>query len=122
MIQLPITRRMNYEKVILTIVCLLLLIISYSYFEKNDETKQNEPEENRKTSTPSWIDKQTNDSFYHLVLGDSLAKGYGSTQGGFAELASKQIEAQIHKPITVENLGINGLTTDRLAKRLNQKM
>lgn len=82
MIQLPITRRMNYEKVILTIVCLLLLIISYSYFEKNDETKQNEPEEKtEKTSTPSWIDKQTNDSFYHLVLGDSLAKGYGSTQG-----------------------------------------
>ncbi len=37
------------KKVILTIVCLLLLIISYSYFEKNDETKQNEPEEkNRK--------------------------------------------------------------------------
>ncbi|PDM37120.1 lipase, partial [Bacillus cereus] len=33
------------KKVILTIVCLLLLIISYSYFEKNDETKQNEPEE-----------------------------------------------------------------------------
>ena len=33
------------KKVILTIVCLLLLIISYSYFEKNDETKQNEPAE-----------------------------------------------------------------------------
>ena len=33
------------KKVILTIVCLLLLIISYSNFEKNDETKQNEPEE-----------------------------------------------------------------------------
>ncbi len=110
------------KKVILTIVCLLLLIISYSYFEKNDETKQNEPEEKtEKTSTPSWIDKQTNDSFYHLVLGDSLAKGYGSTQGGFAELASKQIEAQIHKPITVENLGINGLTTDRLAKKVQSE-
>ena len=38
---------------------------------------------NRKTSAPNWIDKQTNESFYHLVLGDSLAKGYGSTQGGF---------------------------------------
>ncbi|MBG9841948.1 MULTISPECIES: GDSL-type esterase/lipase family protein [Bacillus] len=110
------------KKVILTIVCLLLLIISYSYFEKNDETKQTEPEEKtEKTSTPSWIDKQTNDSFYHLVLGDSLAKGYGSTQGGFAELASKQIEAQIHKPITVENLGINGLTTDRLAKKVQSE-
>lgn len=90
------------KKVILTIVCLLLLIISYSYFEKNDETKQNEPEEKtEKTSTPSWIDKQT--------------------QGGFAELASKQIEAQIHKPITVENLGINGLTTDRLAKKVQSE-
>ena len=79
------------------------------------------PKKNRKTSTPSWIDKQTNNSFYHLVLGDSLAKGYGSTQGGFAELASKQIEAQIHKPITVENLGINGLTTDRLAKKVESE-
>lgn len=83
--------------------------------ERWDKTKWTR-RKNRKTSTPSWIDKQTNDSFYHLVLGDSLAKGYGSTQGGFAELASTQIEAQIHKPITVENLGINGLTTDRLAK------
>ncbi|EEM94626.1 GDSL-type esterase/lipase family protein [Bacillus thuringiensis] len=107
------------KKVILTIVCLLLLIISYSYFEKNDETKQNESEE--KTSAPNWIDKQTNESFYHLVLGDSLAKGYGSTQGGFAELASKQIEAQIHKPIAVENLGVNGLTTDRLAKKVQSE-
>lgn len=35
------------KKIILTIVCLLLLIISYSYFEKNDETKQKEIE--RKT-------------------------------------------------------------------------
>ncbi len=69
------------------------------------------PKKKQKNIYSSWIDKQTNDSFYHLVLGDSLAKGYASTQGGFAELASKQIEAQIHKPITVENLGINGLTT-----------
>ncbi len=81
----------------------------------------NPKKKQKKTSTPSWIDKQTNDSFYHLVLGDSLAKGYGSTQGGFAELASKQIEAQIHKPITVENLGINGLTTDRLAKKVQSE-
>jgi len=41
------------KKVILTIVCLLLLIISYSYFEKNDETKQNESEE--KTEIPFII-------------------------------------------------------------------
>ncbi|MEY8347669.1 GDSL-type esterase/lipase family protein [Bacillus cereus] len=104
------------KKVILTILCLLLLIISYSYFEKNDETK--EQKEKSASSTPHWIDKQTNDSFYHLVLGDSLAKGYGSTQGGFAELASKQIEEQIHKPIRVENLGVNGLTTDRLVQKI----
>ncbi|EMA6341475.1 GDSL-type esterase/lipase family protein [Bacillus cytotoxicus] len=110
------------KKLIFIIVCLLLLIISYSYFDKNDETIQ---KENRgkitKTSTPHWIDKQTNDSFYHLVLGDSLAKGYGSTQGGFAELASKQIEEQIHKPIRVENLGVNGLTTDRLIKKMQSE-
>ncbi|PFK45932.1 lipase [Bacillus cereus] len=104
------------KKVILTILCLLLLIISYSYFEKNDETK--EQKEKSVSSTPHWIDKQTNDSFYHLVLGDSLAKGYGSTQGGFAELASKQIEEIIHKPIKVENLGVNGLTTDRLVQKI----
>lgn len=110
------------KKVILTIVCLLLLIISCSNFEKNDETKQKETEgKAEKTSAPSWIYKQTNDSFYHLVLGDSLAKGYGSTQGGFAELASKQLEGQIHKPIRVENLGVNGLTTDRLVKKSSQK-
>ncbi|MEN1934644.1 GDSL-type esterase/lipase family protein [Paenibacillus sp. 102] len=104
------------KKVILTILCLLLLIISYSHFEKNDETK--EPKEKSASSTPHWIDKQTNDSFYHLVLGDSLAKGYGSTRGGFTELASKQIEEQIHKPIRVENLGVNGLTTDRLVQKI----
>ncbi|MCX2825627.1 GDSL-type esterase/lipase family protein [Bacillus pseudomycoides] len=106
------------KKVILTILCLLLLIISYSYFEKNDETKQKEKET---TSAPRWIDKQTNDSFYHLVLGDSLAKGYGSTQGGYAELASNQIGEQIHKPITVENLGVNGLTTDRLVQKVQSE-
>ena len=104
------------KKVILTILCLLLLIISYSHFEKNDETTKQK--EKSVSSTSHWIDKQTNDSFYHLVLGDSLAKGYGSTQGGFAELASKQIEEQIHKPIRVENLGVNGLTTDRLVQKI----
>ncbi|MFJ8527759.1 GDSL-type esterase/lipase family protein [Bacillus sp. NPDC094106] len=110
------------KKVILTIVCLLLLIISYSSFEKNDETKQKESrEKTAKTATAHWIDNQTNDSFYHLVLGDSLAKGYGSTQGGYAELASKQIEEKIHKPIKVENLGVNGLTTDRLVEKIQSE-
>ena len=76
------------KKVILTIVCLLLLIISYSNFEKNDETKQKENErKTEKTSAPSWIDKQTNDLFYHLVLGDSLAKGYGSYTRGICRIS-----------------------------------
>lgn len=122
MIQLPITRRMNLWKSHLN-NCLsppsnhFLFLFWKERWDKTKWTRR----KHRKTSTPSWIDKQTNDSFYHLVLGDSLAKGYGSTQGGFAELASRQIEAQIHKPITVENLGINGLTTDRLAKKVQSE-
>ncbi|KEK26062.1 GDSL-type esterase/lipase family protein [Bacillus gaemokensis] len=109
------------KKAILAIVCLLLLIISYSNFEKIDGTKQKETEEQTTASSPRWIDKQTNDSLYHLVLGDSLAKGYGSTQGGYAELASNQIGEQIHKPIRVENLGVNGLTTDRLVQKIKSE-
>ncbi|WP_459499574.1 GDSL-type esterase/lipase family protein [Bacillus sp. C1] len=107
------------KKVILILLCLLLLLISYSYFEKNDETKKQE--EKIATSAPNWITKQTNDSLYHLVLGDSLAKGYGSTKGGYAELASSQIEGQIHKSIQVENLGVNGLTTDRLVQMIQSE-
>lgn len=107
------------KKVILIILCLLLLIISYSYFEKNDETTKQK--EHSVAPTPRWIDKQTNDSFYHLVLGDSLAKGYGSTQGGYVQIASNQISEQIHKPVTVENLGVNGLTTDRLLQMVQSE-
>lgn len=107
------------KKVTLTILCLLLLIISYSYFEKNDET--NKQKEKPVASAPRWIDKQTNNSFHHLVLGDSLAKGYGSTQGGYVQIASNQIGEQLHKPITVENLGVNGLTTDRLVQMIHSE-
>ena len=73
MINLPSTEDECMKKVILTIVCLLLLSFFFILIlEKNDETKQNEPEETKKhLTTPRWIDKQTNRPPFIIRLGDS---------------------------------------------------
>ncbi|HDX9579391.1 TPA: lipase [Bacillus pseudomycoides] len=105
------------KKLLLSTVCLLLLIIIFLYFDKNHETNI-QKESPAATTIPHWIDTQTDATLHHLVLGDSLAKGYGSTQGGYAQVASHTLEIQLHKQIIVDNLAINGLTTDRLLQMI----
>ncbi|MEH7463248.1 GDSL-type esterase/lipase family protein [Bacillus thuringiensis] len=100
------------KKLLLSTVCLLLLIITLLYCDKNNET--NVPKESPAATVPHWVDTQTDATLHHLVLGDSLAKGYGSTQGGYVQVASHKLEQQLQKQIIVDNLAINGLTTDRL--------
>ncbi|MFD0770771.1 GDSL-type esterase/lipase family protein [Bacillus sp. CGMCC 1.60114] len=100
------------KKIILSTLCLLLLIITLLYYEKGHET--NVQKESSAAAVPHWIDTQTDATLHHLVLGDSLAKGYGSTQGGYTQIASHTLEEQLQKHITVDNLAVNGLTTDGL--------
>ncbi|WP_020059465.1 GDSL-type esterase/lipase family protein [Bacillus sp. 123MFChir2] len=104
------------KKLLLSTVCLLLLIIIFLYCDKNHET--NIQKESPATTVPHWVNTQTDATLHHLVLGDSLAKGYGSTQGGYVQVASHTLETQLQKQIIVDNLAVNGLTTDRLLQML----
>lgn len=107
------------KKIIICSLCLLLLIISFMHYKKNDETKIEK--EKQIISTPMWIDEQTATPLHHLVLGDSFAKGHGSTNGGYAQVASEQLSENLQKEIIVDNLAINGSTTDRLLKVMEKE-
>lgn len=56
------------------------------------------------------------------VLGDSLAKGTGDDTGkGFARRAVEILQNQGHDAVLLNNLGINGLTSEQLVKQLEDQ-
>ena len=100
------------KKLLLSTVCLLLLIIAFLYYDKNHETNiQKEPST---ATVPHWIDTQTDAMLHHLFFFLMIRQPPRSTQGGYVQVASHTLETQLQKQIIVDNLAINGLTTDRL--------
>lgn len=49
-----------------------------------------------------------------LILGDSVAKGYGSKSGGFGQHLISLLREKTNQTIQVKNLGVNGLTSKGL--------
>lgn len=53
--------------------------------------------------------------YYYTAIGDSLTKGAGAwLSGGFAPLYRQMAEERLRTSVNYENLGVNGLTSDKL--------
>lgn len=60
-------------------------------------------------------------SYLYVAIGDSLTTGFGTFPGqGFAPVYRRMAEARLRTRIGYHNLGVNGLTTAELEKRISQ--
>jgi lysophospholipase L1-like esterase len=57
-------------------------------------------------------------SFNHLVLGDSVAQGRGSENGGFAQKVNSNLQSITSKRFLLENQGVSGSTSQGLLNQL----
>lgn len=57
--------------------------------------------------------------YHYTAIGDSLTTGAGAwLSGGFAPLYRRMAESRLRSRVTYENLGINGLTSQKLLSRV----
>lgn len=76
---------------------------------------------NSKSEQITYLDYLKNSSdttFNHLVLGDSVAQGRGSEEGGFANKVNENLQSLTGKTFVLENQGISGSTSKGLLNQL----
>jgi len=56
-----------------------------------------------------------------LILGDSVARGCGSSNGGFGTILISLIEEKTEKKVQLTNLGVDGLTSGGLVDIIKEK-
>ncbi|MBO9129770.1 GDSL-type esterase/lipase family protein [Bacillus sp. 165] len=110
---------MKKASLLLVLITLVGLIISY--FIILHPFSKSPPKEQEATVQLKWLDTINHQPLYHLVLGDSLAKGYGSKQGGYAGIASQQLQAKTNKEVYIDNTAVSGLTTEGLLYMLQSE-
>ncbi|MGN5651135.1 GDSL-type esterase/lipase family protein [Bacillus sp. Brlt_9] len=54
------------------------------------------------------------------ILGDSVARGYGSKIGGFGHSLAEMISRTSQENIWIKNFGIDGLTSKQLLEKINE--
>ncbi len=109
------------KKASLLVSLVILFCISLSYVIDLYPFSKPVPKEKEAAARPQWIDTVEHQQLYHLVLGDSLAKGYGSQQGGYAGIASHELQEKTKKEVYVDNVAVNGLMTDGLLYMLESE-
>ncbi|MBY6035867.1 hypothetical protein KUV80_04350 [Fictibacillus nanhaiensis] len=113
------------------IVLLLLLFLSigtagwyyYPQYKINQIKKESVvvKSKNTKVKQITYIDylkESSKSSYYHLVLGDSVAQGRGSDKGGFAIRVNSNLENLTTKKFILENQGVSGATSQGLLNQL----
>jgi lysophospholipase L1-like esterase len=81
----------------------------------NKESKKNHQE-----TFVDHIKKSPKTNFYHLVLGDSVAQGRGSDNGGFPTKVNERLVQLTGKKFVLENQGVSGATSKGLLNQLQQ--
>lgn len=65
-----------------------------------------------------YIKNSPESTFNHLVLGDSVAQGRGSEEGGFAKKVNENLQNLTGKTFILENQGVSGATSQGLVNQL----
>jgi lysophospholipase L1-like esterase len=79
--------------------------------------------DNTTTEQMSYIDylkESSKSTFFHLVVGDSVAQGKGSDEGGYAKKVNDSLEKLTQKKFILENQGVSGATSQGLLNQLNE--
>jgi lysophospholipase L1-like esterase len=78
----------------------------------------NNDEKSKQITYLDYLKDSPKSSFNHLVLGDSVAQGRGSDEGGFVQKVNTNLESLTAKTFVLENQGISGSTSQGLLNQL----
>lgn len=104
----------DYKKVFAVCSSLAAGIVSYKLYQ-NQVTKKR-IEQFKLSVKQRFLNSQS-----ILVLGDSVARGCGSTNGGFGSYLVDLLQKGTNKNFTLTNLGVDGLTSSGLVDIINKK-
>ncbi|MFG6495161.1 GDSL-type esterase/lipase family protein [Fictibacillus sp. UD] len=83
-----------------------------SVIDKNDKSKL------KQITYLDYLKDSPDSTFNHLVLGDSVAQGRGSEEGGFANKVNENLQNLTGKTFILENQGVSGATSKGLLNQL----
>jgi lysophospholipase L1-like esterase len=97
----------------------------YPQYKINQIKKANviDISESKRAEQITYIDylkDSSKSTFFHLVIGDSVAQGRGSDQGGYAQKVNAALEDMTGKKFILENLGVSGATSKGLLNQLQE--
>ncbi|MRX74042.1 hypothetical protein GJU40_18120 [Bacillus lacus] len=70
--------------------------------------------------TGGYLESLERETLYHIGLGDSVARGYGSQRKGFVGIANQLLEQKLNKPFHLENFGKDSITSDKLLSMMTE--
>ncbi|MED1864554.1 GDSL-type esterase/lipase family protein [Fictibacillus nanhaiensis] len=117
------------KRYIISLFALLLVISAagwyyYPQYKINQIKKQSVIDQNASSDSKqiTYLDHLKNSpksTLNHLVLGDSVAEGRGSEEGGFASKVNENLQNLTGKSIILENQGVSGFTSQGLLNQLD---
>ncbi|MDR7072342.1 GDSL-type esterase/lipase family protein [Fictibacillus barbaricus] len=118
------------KRYIFTILLLFLIIGTAGWYyypqykinqiKKESMVVKNDKKDTNQETYLEYLKQSPKSSFVHIVLGDSVAQGRGSDQGGFPVKVNKSLENLTGKKFELENLGVSGATSKGLVNQLKQ--
>ena len=104
---------MAITSVLACLICIIGLNLTlYDYFNPSGKPEV-------KTNVES---EQKKENVQILALGDSLTRGIGDSEGkGYVGYLVSSLEKKTDRKLSISNLGIKGLTSDRLASQIKEK-
>ncbi|MET3728538.1 lysophospholipase L1-like esterase [Fictibacillus halophilus] len=117
------------KRYIISLFVLLLVIgaVGWYYYpqykinqiKKESVLDQKASTDTKQVSYLEYLKKSPESSFNHLVLGDSVAEGRGSEEGGFASKVNENLQSLTGKTFILENQGVSGFTSQGLLNQLD---
>ena len=104
----------DYKKVFAVCSSLAAGILSYKLY-------QNQIAKRRFQQFKLNVKQNFSNAQHILILGDSVARGCGSTNGGFGSHLVNLLQEGTNKSYELTNLGIDGLTSSGLVDIINEK-
>lgn len=89
-----------------------------SQIKKESVIDQNASPDSKQITYLDYLKKSPKSTLNHLVLGDSVAEGRGSEEGGFASKVNENLQNLTGKTFILENQGVSGFTSQGLLNQL----
>ncbi|MBH0160783.1 GDSL-type esterase/lipase family protein [Fictibacillus sp. 26RED30] len=117
------------KRYIISLFALLLVISAAGWYyypqykinqiKKESVIDQSDSSDSKQITYLQYLKNSPKSTLNHLVLGDSVAEGRGSEQGGFANKVNDNLQDLTEKTFILENQGVSGFTSKGLLNQLD---